>query len=175
MSTTLKLTGIKTFMSALMFNINLARGDVICVSDDVAGRIGGMHRMSDNDNIKVFYFTTPEKDEPLTYDFTHSSVIEEAKTRAGESDYMRRVARAAAESPNGRFVEPEPIGAEPKEPPPNEGDDGHSDLDVDPNAPGSGHPTAPDANLPAAPSTSDAALPASPPVARKRAAQRGAR
>lgn len=182
MSTTLKLTGLKTFMSALMFNVNLRRDDVVRVSDDVAGRIGGMHRMSDQDAIKVFYFTAPGKGEKVTYDFTHSTVAEAAATRGGESDYMARVAKDAAEYPNGRsVVAPEPASVpEPSQPVQEEpvvdrippaflptGDES--------SAPAEGKTDAPAEDpQPAADTTSEVvAAPAQ--VARKRAAQRAQR
>lgn len=70
MSTKLKLTGVASFMSVLLGNIHILKGNVIQVDDSVAGKIGGLHRMSDHDGIKVFFFTEPKANEPVTYDFT---------------------------------------------------------------------------------------------------------
>jgi len=70
MSNKLKLTGVASYMSVLMGNVHILKGDVILVNDDVAGKIGGLHRMSDHDAIKVFFFTEAKAGDEVTYDFT---------------------------------------------------------------------------------------------------------
>lgn len=109
MSTVLKLAGVKTYMSGLLFHINLNRGDVIRVSDEVAGKIGGLHRMSENDAIKIYFFETVAADTPLTYDFTSPTVLAEAANRAGDSDFMKRTAAKAADIQ--KAGEPTPVAA----------------------------------------------------------------
>lgn len=114
MSTTLKLAGVKTYMSGLLFHINLQKGDVIRVSDNVAGKIGGLHRMSDNDAIKIYFFETVPDSTPLTYDFTSPTVLAEAANRAGDSDYMKRTAAKAAEPEHQPVAEETPAPAAPQ-------------------------------------------------------------
>lgn len=168
MSTTLKLSGIKTFMSGLLFHINLNRGDVIRVSDEVAGKIGGMHRMSDSsEGIKIFYFESVPDETPLTYDFTDPMVLAQAAQRAGDSEFMKRTAAKAAEEPTP--VEDKPAAAPAPEPlfdslpgDDNAGGDAGGNADPEPEA-----PTAPAKEAAAA-----APVVAPAPVARKRASQR---
>ena len=174
MSTTLKLSGIKTFMSGLLFHINLNRGDVIRVSDEVAGKIGGMHRMSDSsEGTKIFYFESVSDETPLTYDFTDPMVLAQAAQRAGDSEFMKRTAAKAAEEPSP--VEDKPAAAPAPEPlfdslpgDENAGGDAGGDADPEPEA-----PTAPAKEAEAAAAATSAEQPAPVAVAaRKRAAQR---
>ena len=65
----LQLTGIASYTSPLINNILVSKGQTLKVPDDVAAKLGGSHRMNE-ENQPVYYFTTPRGDFKVDFDLT---------------------------------------------------------------------------------------------------------
>lgn len=74
MSKLLQLTGVETWTSPLVNNDQISKGDVIRVSDDVGGKIGG-HQRVNSEGQPVYYFTQPSGDFKLKKDYTQEEGI----------------------------------------------------------------------------------------------------
>lgn len=92
MYTILRLVGVGSYMTPLMKNasgepVNILKGDVIRVKDDVAGKIGGLSRPSESDNIVIHFFEAVREEEgvEVTHDFS-SGVLGDAVADEAPAD-----------------------------------------------------------------------------------------
>lgn len=140
MSKTLKLTGLASFMSVALQNVNIQRGEVVKVTDEQAGYVLPLHRLSPTDDITVSFFTEmPDYTGQLAYDFTQGEV----KARPPVSVYKTVEQAQAEEQAEQRKRDADALAATQNTPPgvaSDTGGDGliepiedeHSDLNVDP-------------------------------------------
>lgn len=187
MSKLLKLTGLASFMSVALQNVNVQRGEVIKVTDEQASTIITLHKMSATDDIEVPFFTeVPSYVGQLAYDFTQGQVqarpavsvyktVEQAQAEE-QAERNKREAEAVAATQNNPVGVASDTGGDGLIEPEEE----HSDLEVDPvvdpiRDPDTGHITqlGETDKEPSAPNVQDADPVAKP--AAKKASQRRVR
>lgn len=183
MSKLLKLTGLASFMSVALQNVNIQRGEVVKVTDEQAGSIITLHRMSATDDIEVPFFTeVPSYVGQLAYDFTQGQVqarpavsvyktVDQAQAEE-QAERNKREAEAVASTQNNPVGVASDTGGDGLVEP----EDEHSDLEVDPvRDPDTGHMTqlGETDKEPSAPNIQDADPAAKP--ASKKASQRRVR